>query len=75
MYQVITIKTMERNITKLFQYMCKNGHLEYAQWLYQIKPNLDVSIFNFQLACSRGHLKVAQWLYEIKPTLICIGEL
>ena len=64
--------TMNRNITNLFQYMCKNGHLEYAQHILNVHPTLDISAQNeyaFRFACRNGHLQVAQWLYQIKPTL------
>jgi hypothetical protein len=46
--------------------------LQVAQWLYEIKPTLDISAkneFAFRFACQNGHLVVAQWLYDLKPTL------
>ena len=49
---------------------CKNGHLEVAQWLYQIKPSLDISADNeyaFRCACCNGHLEVAQWIQSLNP--------
>ena len=55
-----------------FRWACKNGHLVVAQWLYEIKPSLDISAENeyaFRMACVKGHLDIAQWLYQIKPTL------
>jgi hypothetical protein len=51
---------------------CIYGHLDIAQWLYQIKPTIDISAFQegaFRWACYKGHLEVAQWLYQIKPTI------
>ena len=63
---------MNRNINKLFQYMCKNGHLEYAQHILQFHPTFDISANNeraFRMACEQGHLEVVQWLYKIKPTI------
>jgi ankyrin repeat protein len=60
-----------------FQRACENGHLEVAQWLYQIKPTLDISAeedYAFQWACANGHLQVAQWLYQIQPTLDISAE-
>jgi hypothetical protein len=51
---------------------CGDGHLLVAQWLYEIKPTLNISVGNewaFQYACANGHLLVAQWLYQVKPTL------
>jgi len=55
-----------------FIYDCFYGHLAVAQWLYQIKPAIDISAQNeyaFRKACFYGHLAVAQWLYQIKPTI------
>jgi hypothetical protein len=51
---------------------CHYGHLEIAQWLYEITPTLDISTeheYAFRVACHYGHLCVAQWLYRVKPTL------
>ena len=52
----------------IFQNACSNGHLNVAQWLYQIKSDINISARNesaFINACSQGHLNVAQWLYQI----------
>jgi hypothetical protein len=51
---------------------CQNGHIQVAQWLFSIKPTLDISAENnyaFRMACQNGHIQVAQWLFSIKPTL------
>jgi hypothetical protein len=53
-----------------FRCACENGHLELAQWLYQIKPTINISAYNeeaFRLACSYGHFDVAQWLQSLTP--------
>jgi hypothetical protein len=61
---------MNRNMTNLFNYLCKNGHLEDAQRLYQIKPSsINISVNNFWCACKNGQLHVVQWLYKIHPIL------
>ena len=55
-----------------FRSACVNGHLQLAQWLYIIKPTINISAENDQairLACEYEYLEVAQWLYEIKPTI------
>ena len=55
-----------------FHMACFNGHLHIAQWVYELKPTLDISAKNeyaFKVACANGHLQVAQWLYRVKPTL------
>jgi ankyrin repeat protein len=46
---------------------CESGHLEVAQWLYQINP--DNAEFAFQKACINGNLDFAKWLLEVKPTI------
>jgi hypothetical protein len=54
-----------------FIYACSNGYLVVAQWLYQIKPDIDISADNdcaFSRACENGHLKVSQWLYNLLPS-------
>ena len=48
------------------------GHLEVAQWLLTVKPNIDISANNeyaFCCVCEYGHLEVAQWLLSIKPDI------
>ena len=63
---------MNINPTKLFKYMCKNGHLEDAQHILEVYPTIDISDNNeyaFRIACCCDHLQIAQWLYEMKPTL------
>ena len=34
---------LERNYDNLFQYFCKNNHLEEAKILLQIKPTINIS--------------------------------
>ena len=49
---------------------CYNGHLEVAQWLYEIKSTLNISAKNeeaFCLACRNDHFKVAQWIQSLNP--------
>ena len=55
-----------------FKWACENGHLEVAQWLLSIKPDIDVSAVSdwaFRWTCENGHLEVAQWLLSIKPDI------
>jgi hypothetical protein len=45
--------------------------LQVAQWLYEIKPTLDISADNegaFRKACCFGDLDVAQWIQSLNPT-------
>ena len=51
-----------------FCYTCFNGHLHVIQWLLQIKPCINISVYNdlaFSNACTNGHLEIAQWLLHI----------
>ena len=55
-----------------FRWACLYGHLHVAQWLLQIKPDINISADNeyaFRWACYYGHLHVAQWLLQQKPTI------
>lgn len=55
-----------------FWYSCFCGHLEVAQWLFEIRKDMhDVICCDaFMGACENGHLEVAQWLLELKPNII-----
>ncbi len=51
---------------------CCHGHLQLAQWLISVKPNINISAENedvFRYACSQGYLQVAQWLLSVKPDI------
>ena len=51
---------------------CLNGHLDMAQWLYKIKPEINISAeddYAFINACAYGKLDVVQWLCQIKPDI------
>lgn len=57
---------------------CEHGHLEIAQWLTELYPNIDVNGWHygwqycdpiFYVACLHGHLPVAQWLFKIRKIL------
>lgn len=58
---------------KAFILVCKNNNnLLFAQWLYQIKPTMNISANQdeaFQNACICGNLPLVKWLLEIKPTI------
>jgi len=57
---------------EVFIQVCRDGHLEIAQWLKKKHPNID-SIsekdYTFMYACEYGHLDVAQWLLQEYPTI------
>ena len=51
---------------------CENGHINIAQWLYEIsiQDNQPIDIHAndedaFCLSCENGHINIAQWLYEL----------
>jgi hypothetical protein len=55
-----------------FRLACYDGHLQLAQWLLSVKPDINISAKDeeaFRSACSGGHLKIAQWLLSIKPDI------
>ena len=59
-----------------FHWACNLGHLEMAQWLFQISKErghyINISAINdwvFRVVCGNGHLHVAQWLLQIKPDI------
>ena len=54
-----------------FRLACENGHLEFAQWLLSVEPNINISIYEcaFYCTCGNGHLEVAQWLLSLKPNI------
>jgi hypothetical protein len=48
------------------------GHLEVAQWLLQVKPDINISARDelvFIEACFNGRLNVARWLLQVCPTI------
>lgn len=68
---------ISQNDECVFREACLGGHLDVAQWLLSIKPDIDVSAWGesaFSNACSNGHLEVAQWLMSIKPSIDVSAE-
>ena len=53
----------------IFNWNCRNGRLEFAQWMLEINPNIKISSKAFRWACKKGHLKVVQWLLKITPNI------
>jgi hypothetical protein len=52
----------------IFNNACWYGHLVMVKWLYEIKPDIDISARNeyaFKLACFNYHLHIAEWLYVL----------
>ncbi len=60
------------NSELIFRWTCKNGHIEVAQWLWQISPNIRIHIDNeyaFRYSCRYGHTNIVKWLLEIAPDI------
>ena len=70
-YLVELYPDLKNKIEQAFYHSCSNGHLEMAQWLYQINSTLSIYTQeeSFRRACQYGHLPVAQWLYQINPSI------
>ena len=66
-------KKTNLNFEQTFHWVCFYGKLEVAQWLLEIKPDININGVphesTFKKVCENGHLKVAQWLLEIKPNI------
>ena len=57
---------------KHFDRVVQSGHINIAQWLYElgIKNNQPINIhanneFLFRWSCENGHINITQWLYEL----------
>ena len=77
--QQLWIENPNINISSgIFIWTCVNGHLEVAQWLLQVKPDINILAYAeeaFYWTCENGHLEVAQWLAdEVKPERYEITE-
>ena len=68
-----------------FRLVCENGHLKVAQWLLQVKPDININplygaydrdniCYNFAnpllyAVCAKGNLEVLEWLLNINPNI------
>ena len=53
--------------TNVFQWSCRNGHLEVAKWLVETFDDIDVHVddeYVFRWSCYNGQLEVVKWLIE-----------
>jgi hypothetical protein len=70
--QIICDESLNIYFDDLFNLICLNGHLEVTKWLFEIKPDINISNNSelpFRSACEKGHLKIAKWLLKIKPDI------
>ena len=54
-----------------FGIVCKNGHIDIAEWLLNINPTLNIHINNdyaLQRACYSGQYNMVKWLLNIKKS-------
>ena len=55
-----------------FQAACRRGHLNVMQWIYSVKPDVNISAYHdapFRIACANGHLDVSKWLLSVNPNI------
>ena len=79
--QIISVFKTPINIFEVaFRLACEKGYLDIAQWLLQIKPEIDWSrpaglTHSLFISCVYGHLHLAQWLYQLynKPDEISVN--
>ena len=61
-----------------FRVSCRSGHLDVAQWLYNISKQPPYKMFDirayddqtFEQSCDKGQLNVAQWLASLESNYI-----
>lgn len=72
------IKNDNTIMKTFFVTCCEYGQLNIAQWLLEIKPDLNISFGSYQhgnnipfiTACRTGHINILQWLVTIDPSMI-----
>ncbi len=57
-----------------FYISCYNGHLNIAQYLLDVKPDIYISNCSFKWACINGHIETAKWLHGMNPNMIISNE-
>lgn len=66
-------KLLNSDNARAFVNACFHGHLEIAQWILSLNPDIDVYV-NYQRlfnnVCVAGHLTIAEWLLFVKPTVL-----
>ncbi len=57
-----------------FNISCHDGHMNIAQYLLQIQPNINISKLAFHWSCIKGHIHIAKWLYKLNPTVLISND-
>ncbi len=65
-----------KNDKMLFIHACESGHLEIAQWLYSINPDMHMRRFEyaFMWSCMYDMMDVVKWIYSVKPDINIIAN-
>lgn len=83
MSTILLMFSPDRMSKKVFEYLCKNGHLTEAQlllnhpnsrWKEDIYRGYDIFGMAFMLACKNGHLQVAQWILTCKYSQLSVAQ-
>lgn len=54
----------------IFNSVCMFGRFEVAEWLLEIKPQIDIVFSMFANACLKGHLEIIKLLDKTRPDLL-----
>lgn len=59
-------------LEKAFRKACLNGHLDMSKWIFDMKPNIDVSADNellFHESCARHDTDMCEWILSTYKNL------
>lgn len=59
---------IHRDDEYIFRYVCDQGHIEIAKWLYSLDDKINIHSLGdyvFRMSCEKGHLNIALWLYSL----------
>lgn len=54
-----------------FQTACESGHIDIAEWILELDPNIDIHNNNetFINVCKNGHIEIAKLLLKLDPNI------